>query len=582
MSVSYGRLSLVVCPLILIAVLPGIAIPAWSSGLPAVYRGSSLEDADVQEDARIDRVDRGWPFALDNPFGSPAFFDLDGDGIQEVIVADHARAYAIDLQGNVLPGWPRTIGTCDHTPAFGDIDGDGAVEILFGTRGVPPRLYALSTGGTVEPGWPVSLPFQGWLNSSCPVVADINGDGQLDAGIASELGVSFFDGSGAPIEGWPYTWVTSQNLTWSGPAVADLDLDGSLEVVVGNNCLYTESVHVIRADGTAMPGWPRSTGIIFSSPAVADLDGDGDLEIAIQEGDPGWYGNKMHVWHHDGTYLPGWPREIAPQWESSRSNPAIVDLTGDGTLEIVSVTSDGMLHAFNKAGSEIAGFPVATPALEPIASPQVVDVDADGVQEVFLCYYRNGSQWVAGLRLDGSILSGFPKQLLSGSQLNAHGSAHISDPDLDGDLDLVACGTDFDDGSLCFFEIDGSTFDPASTRMDWPKIRHDARNTGVYTAQDPAGVGPVAALPVGLQVFPNPAPARGAWLLLPEGSGGALSVFDAGGRLLLEQSIEHRGRLLPLGSILSDAHRSSGVYWMRWVPRDAPAAPSVARLLLLE
>jgi hypothetical protein len=532
---------------------------------------------------------RGWPYPLSEPIGSPAFYDLDGDGIQEIVVADGARGYVLDLAGNVKPGWPRSIGSCDHTPGFGDVTGDGTPEIFFGTRGGPPKLHAYEPDGTRPPGWPVTLPFQGWLNTSCAVVADLNGDERLDVGIASELGVSFFDGNGVPLEGWPYTWVTTQNLTWSGPAVADLDGDGSPEVVVGNNCLYSESVHVMRADGTAMPGWPRSTGIIFSSPAVGDLDGDGDLEIVVQEGDPGWYGNRMHVWHHDGSYLPGWPREIAPQWESSRANPAIVDLTGDGDLEIVTVTSDGLLHAFHRDATEVAGFPISTPADDPISSPQVVDVDGDGIEEIFLCYYAGGSQWVTGLRLDGSVLAGFPKLLLASVQLNAHGSAHVADADADGDLDLIACGTDFGDGALRYYEIDGSTYDPSTTRMDWPKIRRDLRNTGYFPWRDPAGTANAEPATGGvLRAFPNPAP-RGSvvTIRLPQDAPGLLSIHDVTGRCLARRPTTGAEERFTLPSLLDPARSARGVYQLSWTPKGegtgaARLRRAGTRLILIE
>ena len=292
----------------------------------------------------------------------------------------------------------------------------------------------------------------------------------------ASLGVYFFDRFGHALPGWPYTWPATQNLAWSAPAVADLDGDGSAEVIVGENCFGASHVHVIGADGRAKPGWPVGTQAIFSSPAVGDLDGDGDLEIVVQEGEINFLGRRLLVFHHDGTFMAGWPRQICEDGYGSRSNPAIADVDGDGTLEIVTATNDCMLHIYRADGTAYPGYPWLTPGDGHISSVQVADVDGDGRQEIFLCYYNGGNQYVCGWRLDHTTLPGFPMLLIAGTELAAHGSAHIADMDGDGDLDIAACGTSLSGGSLCVFEIPGSVYHPATTRLEWPKIRRDLRS----------------------------------------------------------------------------------------------------------
>lgn len=534
--------------------------PAGAVDPPIVWTGATPQTSPADPSAGAERtaavqpvasrgVTRSWPATIGENFSSPIFFDLDGDGRMEIIATDRQRTYVFDSEGSPLSGWPRTGGS-DNIPAVADIDEDGTPEIFVASPGAPAKIRCWNPDGTAQAGFPVNLPYQYWLNVTAPAVADVDGDGHLDVGAQTEPGVAFFDRFGLPLPGWPYLWTTTQNIPWSAPAVADIDRDGRMEVVVGNNCISNCAVHVIRHNGTAMPGWPCSTQNIFSAAAVGDLDADGDLEIVIQEGDPTWYGNRMHVWHHDGSYLAGWPRAIAPQWESSRSNPAIADLDDDGHVEIVTMTSDDMLHVLRPDGTELAGYPRSVPGEGNISSVQVVDMDGDRVEEIFFCHYAGTSQWISGWRLDGALLPGFPKLLYSGSELDAHSSAHFADLEGDGDLDLCAQGGTFGSGRVWVYEVDGSLFDPASSRCDWPKIRRDVRNTGAYEPADPAAVADSRLAGAALVCYPNPLRVRDrvAWRVVNGAALGAtcgaapgagptagpaasrIRLFDAAGR----------------------------------------------------
>src|SRR4051812_5561294 len=59
--------------------------------------------------------------------------------------------------------------------------------------------------------------------------------------------------------------------------------------------------------------------------------------------------------HRDADLLPGWPKLMSTDGASS---PLLVDLDGDNRNELVFGTSDGQVHAFERGGSELKGFPV--------------------------------------------------------------------------------------------------------------------------------------------------------------------------------------------------------------------------------
>lgn len=58
----------------------------------------------------------------------------------------------------------------------------------------------------------------------------------------------------------------------------------------------------------------------------------------------------------DAQTKPGFPIFLGASGESS---PKLTDMNGDGAEEIVMATSDGLVHAIQKDGSELPGFPVA-------------------------------------------------------------------------------------------------------------------------------------------------------------------------------------------------------------------------------
>jgi len=530
--------------------------------------------------------ERGWPQPLREVVATPVFADLDRDGIHEIVIGDDRYAYVYSHTGSVWPGWPvLTRGSQQHA-AVADIDGDQIDEIILGCTFPAAMLQVFTPQGISKPGWPVTIPTPYVTNITCPVAVDLDGDGALDVGVAVETGVFFFRADGTPLPGWPYTWpVPVNNPQWSAPAVGDLDGDGVLEVAVGNVCYPNWGVHVIRADGTAMPGWPKVIKPVYSSPALADLDGDGDLEIIVQEGDPGSQGYRLWVWHHTGDVLAGWPRAIAAEGHASRCNPAVADVDGDGHLEIVTATSDGQLHVLRANNTYYPGFPLATgaPDYSIISSPSVIDIDEDGLQEIFLTYWLAQRQYVSGWRLSGTVLPGFPKEIHSSSDLNAHASQHVLDIEGDGDLDLVTAGSSMSAGLLWVFEVDGSSFDPSTSAADWPKIRRDLVNTGCYPAFDPAGVA-VSEPRVRSALRLSPSILHRTDLLslrLPASGAGLIEVYDLAGRRLGERFLVAGGEATSVpASVLFDRHAQSGAFLMRWTPEHG-GATRTARVIVL-
>ncbi|TML42118.1 MAG: hypothetical protein E6G27_05490 [Actinobacteria bacterium] len=213
----------------------------------------------------------GFPKYLDaDGASSPAFADIDGDGVNELIVADgNGFVHAFKANGTEAPGWPT------HTDPI-PLPTTGANA--FTTGQVPATVYA-----------PVLL--------GSPAVADLFGTGWLDVAVAdSEGSLHVWDHSGHPLPGFPVhtnpQWSTDPPCQTSAPAcdsfgphpvrdhVNTVDHSFSanpsvgrldpghpgLDLVAGADDGH---VYAFHADGTPVPGWP----VLLRDPAkVASVD----------------------------------------------------------------------------------------------------------------------------------------------------------------------------------------------------------------------------------------------------------------------------------------------------------------------
>jgi hypothetical protein len=242
--------------------------------------------------------------------------------------------------------------------------------------------------------------------------------------------------------------------------MADVDRDGTLEIVFGTG---QGSVHVLRGDGSELPGFPAWTQPIAVHPSEAyapvgpvpvphegviaavaadDLDGDGRVEIvaASTEG-------RLYVFDDQGELRPGFPVSTDPgrslPENRDRFNdadpgivaaPTLADLDGDHDLEILASAADGHLYVWQNDGQPQPGFPVriadpARVAIDPatgkatplsgseaktrltklVGSPTVGDLDGDGTPEILATSneeYGGGAPFGTDSVLTGLLLSG--------------------------------------------------------------------------------------------------------------------------------------------------------------------------------
>ena len=375
------------------------------------------------------------------------------------------------------------------SPAVSDIDRDGAVDVLWGGYTL---LSVRGDTGVIE--WSYAPPAGASRMWPGVAVADLGGDGAREVVVVQGDELSVLDAAGMLEPGWPRSvFGTSEMRTL---AVADLDADGAFEILTARaSGGGDETWTVLEANGTTRPGWPRLTpldpgyasGAYNQNLAVGDLDGDGDLEVAASSdvhylaafGDDGTplaanpiYGaakdwSQVGVHYDHAVDLRGYancdagvpPLEARPNFADAP--PAISDLDGDGTNEIVVVGSFydcrtvdyqqlfQVPMVFNAdrtrwapgGGVDWTALPVPDGSAAPLsidynviesaeANPVLADLDGDGVKEILYASYdgRLHAFWVS----DKTEHGGWPFVVHGGPTAKRFASEPVV-ADLDGD-----------------------------------------------------------------------------------------------------------------------------------------------------
>ena len=81
-----------------------------------------------------------------------------------------------------------------------------------------------------------------------------------------------------------------------GPAIGDLEGDGLIDIVL---CTWDDNIYAIDNSGCIKPGFHFYQPIdLTAPPTLVDIDGDGDIEI-LAGNDSGL----LHILHHDGSEM---------------------------------------------------------------------------------------------------------------------------------------------------------------------------------------------------------------------------------------------------------------------------------------
>uniref|UniRef100_UPI0034DFE3F9 FG-GAP-like repeat-containing protein n=1 Tax=Candidatus Thiodubiliella endoseptemdiera TaxID=2738886 RepID=UPI0034DFE3F9 len=322
-------------------------------------------------------------FDIDNPTS-----DITLNNITDV--AGNAPVFTADRVVLTKVGYIEKIGLGNNpfegidvgyysTPTLADIDGDGDLDLVVGEQNGTLKYYQ-NTSSTSNPAYEVktgdSNPFNGIDvgNSSSPILADIDGDGDLDLVMGEAYGTLKYYQNTGTTSNPAYEVKTGGSNPFnsidvgdsSTPTLADIDGDGDLDLVVGES---NGTLKYYQNTGTTSnPAYEVKTGDsnpfngidvgLYSTPTLADIDGDGDLDLVMGED----YGTLKYYQNTGTTSNPAYEAKTGDDNPFNgidvgySSKPTLADIDGDGDLDLVVGEVYGTLkYYYNQQPSSVDG-----------------------------------------------------------------------------------------------------------------------------------------------------------------------------------------------------------------------------------
>jgi hypothetical protein len=252
-------------------------------------------------------------FAPPNTGGIPEFGDLDGDEDCDLIYAMVLQSYR-NVGSPFLPSWQQDNSLVEGvnyevcmTTCLADLDADGDLDLSVGELNGWPLLYYENVGSATQPVWqPQNSMYESLSPGSwtCPELADLDDDGDLDLVLAVYQGLRAYRNTGTPeVASWQRDDSLVDGISlphaYLDPNLGDLDGDGDLDIVLGST--YGDSPIVCFENiGTAQtPEWDENGDLLTDVPMLvgswgldlADLDADGDVDLLVIRG----HGPKIYL-----------------------------------------------------------------------------------------------------------------------------------------------------------------------------------------------------------------------------------------------------------------------------------------------
>jgi hypothetical protein len=425
-------------------------------------------------------------------WASPVVADLRPDiaGL-EVAVASRGQISAWDAQGNTLPGFPVSWRDEMRSLAAEDIDGDGQLELVAVTtsdldaNGQTDIVIAINADGTVVQGFPPNTTGASGCDAACYVHAgfdqnvalgDVNGDGKPDLLAPHDNAyVSLHEGSGRAFDAAPIFRGRTKF-----PGIRFLHDYALAQQGYADDEETANQAHFTN-----------------TAPAIADVDGDGTNEIvmvaSVQNAAQSDRERGVALWvvRHDGTRPDAWqtpfhaPDFLDGLWDpgnnivATTNQVTVVDLDPSSPgLEYVFSGFDGRIHAVTSDNRELWKQTFTDRAGVLTGGIVAADLTKDGRPELIFNTYSTtaGVSALFILGANGALLTQVPLP-----ERGAMPVPTVADVDGDGVLEIVVSLKDGVDKvrQVLVYKIPGS----GTECLPWPTGRGNLWRNGHVTFQ---------------------------------------------------------------------------------------------------
>jgi len=358
-------------------------------------------------------------------YAYPVFCDFDSDNDQDILVGRDTHGF-VYYQNNGSPSngnWQAnpapfsSLGLVNYwnSPDLVDLNNDGLYDLVYGTASGPLQYY-VNTGTTVNPAWQVNTSLFGGVldvgGASSPVFYDFDGDGDLDLISGSQLGdIKYYENTGnlhAPAWAGNSTYFSSiDHSIYSAVAIGDVNADHLPDAIVGdlNGALYFH-----RNTGTGFVEEPNVLPVIdvgdWSVPRLLDMDGDGDLDLVTgnEAGTMRYYENQGNPRNPLWVQIPGYFGAIDI---GTNCVPTFGDVDSDGDWDFVAGDAWGGLHCYLRQGVSWMSNTIIFSGISgnQNTAPALVDLDRDGDLDLVLGDYDGTFRYHRNLMYSNAILN---------------------------------------------------------------------------------------------------------------------------------------------------------------------------------
>ena len=354
------------------------------------------------------------------------------------------------------------------------------------------------------------VPVSKYLHALDVALVDVDGDGDLDAAIAVEMGANRLyinDGQGH------FTWKQGALGTKAHDTEhvlsADFNRDGYPDLIF---VAEEDHAHQLFLGGSGgeftdasdrLPKMSEGNGL-----AVGDVNGDGLPDIVIgNSGEERW--NKLRasgqnfLWLNDpkqpGTFIDATATNL-PAYEDDTQDIALADLDGDGDLDmVVANESPPNRVLMNDGKGHFREAPKALQLLTPLETREVHVFDANGDKRpdiLFLNLTSNNKKWDKDPQARLLINKGRgkfrdeTKTRLPANRFSSWGGM-VMDFNHDGHPDLIVGAIDVpgfkplqlrayaNDGKGRFTDVTASVMPAATVARSWSMAKGDVNGDGV-------------------------------------------------------------------------------------------------------